>query len=101
MVAYPNVLNNMGRGTILYVSNTLNYKQLHLFQGDEEFEEAVYIEIKLQNNDKLLCSCMYRRGETWADNNDKLMKNLRYISNLKYSHLLLMADFNFKDIDRE
>ena len=58
MVAYPNVLNNMGRGTILYVSNTLNHKQLHLFQGDEEFEEAVYIEIKLQNNDKLLCSCM-------------------------------------------
>ena len=101
MVAHPNVLNNTGRGTIIYVSNTLNYKQLQLFQGDEEFEEAVYIEVKLQNNDKLLCSCMYRRGETPADNNDKLMKNLRYISNLKYSHLLIMGDFNFKDIDWE
>ena len=41
MVAYPNVLNNTGRGTTLYVSKILNYKQLHLFQGDEEFEEAV------------------------------------------------------------
>ena len=79
MVAHPKLLNNTGRGTILYVSNTLNYKQLHSFQGDEEFEEAVYIEVKLQNNDKLLCSWMYRRGETSADNKDKLMKNLRFI----------------------
>ena len=100
-MAHPNVPNNTGRGTIIYFSNTLNYKQLQLFQGDEEFEEAVYIEVKLQNNDKLRCSFMYRMGETPADNNDKLMKNLRYISNLKYSHRLIMGDFNFKDVDWE
>ena len=61
-------------------------------------KEAIFAEIKLKGNDKLLCACMYRRGESSEENNKFLFQTMRKVADMKYSHLL-MGDFNFKEID--
>ena len=101
MIVHPNVARNIGRGSILYISKKLIYKELKLFNDSEEFEESITIEVKLKGKDRLLCSCMYRRGESTADNNEKLMENIRHMANLRYSHFLMMGDFNLREIDWE
>ena len=99
MIAHPNVPNNKGRGSLLYIRNDIKYKQLNFSEGNDIFDESIYIEIKLNGQDKLLCSCMYRRGESSEQNNENLLNNLNHISKLKYSHLLIMGDFNLTEID--
>ena len=32
--------------------------------NDKQFQEALFAEMKLKGNDKLLCVCMYRHGES-------------------------------------
>ena len=65
------------------------------------FDESIFVEVKLNGTYRLLCTCMYRRGESSEENNEKLLDNLQQISNLNYSHLLIMGDFNLTEIDWE
>ena len=97
MMAHPNVENNTGRGSILYIHKSLNSKPVKV--SDRCFEENILAEINLKNNDKLLCGLFYRRGESSSENNMNLLQELRDISNKKYSHLLCMGDFNLPGID--
>ena len=91
MIAHPNVPNNKGRGSLLYIRNDIKYNQQFFSEGNDIFDYSIYIEIKLNGQDKLLCSCMYRRGESSEQNNENLLNNLNHISKLKYSHLLIMG----------
>ena len=99
LVPHENITNNTGRGTILYISKTLNYKQLHI--RDEtgiEFSESLFVEINLRGNDKLLCCCIYRRGESDETENERLNWTVQTVADMKYSHLLMMGDFNYRGI---
>ena len=99
MIAHPNVEKNSGRRTIMYIHKNINYKQIEIKINDEQFQEAIFTEIKLKGNDKLLCACMYRRGESSEENNELLFNTMQKIADPKYSHLILMGDFNLKEID--
>ena len=101
MVAHESISDNRGRGTILYIRKGINYKQIDVQYNDEKFQESVYVEISLADNDTLLCACMYRRGETDEKNNDTLRNILLELSSKQYSHLLVMGDFNFNGINWE
>ena len=94
MIAHPNVEKNSGRGTIMYIHKNINYKQIEIKINDEQFQEAIFTEIKLKGNDKLLCACMYRRCESSEENNELLFNTMRKIADQKNSHLILMGDFN-------
>ena len=94
-------IKNEGRGSLLYIRKDMNFKQLNLFKEQEQFDESIYVEIKLSDTHRLLCACMYRRGESSDENNTNLINNLRQISNQNYSHLLIMGDFNLTEIDWE
>ena len=102
-----NTINNTGRGSLLYIHNSLVSKQLHVSiinettKEPESFEEAVIAEINLNAKDKLLCGVFYRRGESTEENNDLLTKTLLELCNKKYSHVLFMGDFNLPNIDWE
>ena len=48
----------------MYIHKNINYKQIEIKINDEQFQEAIFTEIKLKVIDKLLCACMYRRGES-------------------------------------
>ena len=63
MIPHPNVANNIGRGSVLYIHKSILYTDIK-FDIDPEFEEGIYVEIKLKNNDSLLCANIYRRGES-------------------------------------
>ena len=101
MVAHQNIIKNEGRGSLLYIRKDMNFKQLNLFKEQEQFDESIYVEIKLSGTHRLLCACMYRRGESSDENNTNLINNLQQISNQNYSHLLIMGDFNLTEIDWE
>ena len=101
MVAHESISDNRGRGTILYIRKGINYKQIDVQYNGEKFQESVYVEISLADNDTLLCACMYRRGETDEKNNDTLRNILLELSSKQYSHLLVLGDFNFNGINWE
>ena len=98
---YPNVEKNTGRGTIIYIRKSIKYKQIDMKIENKEFQEAIFAEITLNNLDKLLCACFYRKGESSDGNNELLLKAIKYVCNRNYSHIRIMGDLNFKNIDWE
>ena len=55
--------------------------------------------MKINNTDKLLVGCIYR-SESGSDNNNmKLRSLLGEAISKRYSHVLLMGDFNYPDMD--
>ena len=96
MIYHKNVSENKGRGSILYVKNGLTNKELNL---DIDFEENIITEIPLSGSDKLICALIYRRGLSSSENNNKLIELLERLAALNPSHLLIMGDMNFADID--
>ena len=53
----------------------------------------------LKCGDKILVGCIYRSPSSSRDNFNHLVELLRKISSSRYSHLLLMGDFNLREID--
>ncbi len=100
IMPHPNIeVKDSGRGTILHVHNSLPAKQINIDINGEAFQEVVFSEVSLGAEDKLLVGCFYRSGSNTSRNTDLLMELLRKISQMKYSHILLMGDFNFPEID--
>lgn len=100
MIAHPNVERNSGRGSLLFIHKTLCYKELKLSPQDDR-NESLFAEIKLNHGESLLCACIYRHGDSTEQENDKLMSIMKEISTHKHSHKLIMGDFNIKNIDWE
>ena len=60
------------------------------------------LEIRLRGGDKLLFTCCYRSpipSETSEQINERLDQLLKCISQKKYSHVCIVGDLNFKDIN--
>ena len=55
--------------------------------------------MELNNKDTLLVGCIYRSPNSSETNNINLLKLLREVSENRYSHKLIMGDFNFPEID--
>ena len=54
--------------------------------------------MKLKGNDKLLIGCIYRSEGGMSENNRSLNNLLKEATQKRYTHLLIMGDFNYKDI---
>ena len=62
------------------------------------------MEIRLRGGDLMCFGCLYRSptpSKTSSDNNDSLNNLLRCIREKNYSHICLVGDFNFRDINWE
>ena len=69
---------------------------------ESNFEENLFVQIKLNNNDKLLIGIIYRSpSKRSIEHNSKLRELLVETSNKGFTHLLIMGDFNYPDIDWE
>ena len=55
--------------------------------------------MKLNNTDKLLVGCIYRSESGSDDNNMKQRSLIREAVSKRYSHVSLMGDFNYFNID--
>ena len=53
----------------------------------------------MDNTDTLLIGVCYRSPNSTADNNEKLLDQLRRVEKVNATHVLIMGDFNFKEID--
>ena len=90
-----------GRGIAIFVHESVG-KAVIQINSDISFEEMCLLEIKLQRGDVLLFGCIYRsptQSSTSLLNNKKLNSFLRNIPSKKYSHICILGDFNFKDIN--
>jgi hypothetical protein len=87
------------RGVLVYVSNHLRATQLDMTPTVTS-EESTWIEIKLKGKDKLLLGCVYRSPNSTAENNDRLLEDIRKISlGTSFSHILICGDFNLPEIN--
>ena len=93
---YLNIGNDKGRGLIMLTDKRLKAQEVSF--GDE-FEENLFVEITLNNKDKLLVGVMYRSDSGLPENNCELLNRLNLISSQNYSHLLVMGDFNLPKIN--
>ena len=92
---------NTGRGIIIYTHNSLDKSSIQI-KMESKYEEACIIELRLRGGDTLLFGCIYRSPTPTQDsavNNDNLNRLLKIICNKSYSHVCLVGDFNFKDIN--
>ena len=91
-----NLDNEVGRGQILMVKKSLKSKQVYM---NSSFSEGLFAEIKLRNHDRLIVALIYRsesEGNIMADELNKLICEL---NSKGYTHILIMGDFNYRNID--
>ena len=98
MIPHRNIIENKGRGSILYIQENIVYKTLELDKG-MVFNENISVEISLNGNDKLICTLVYRRGQSNDENNQNMINLFNKLSEMNPSHLLVMGDMNLTDID--
>ena len=90
-----------GRGMVVYTHKSIE-KSVMEITPSVDFQETCLLEIRLRGGDILLFGCLYRSPTsttTSEENNDNLNKLLKQICEGKYSHICLVGDFNFRDIN--
>ena len=85
-----------GRGCALYVKSEI---PATLTKLNNDFQECIWCNIKLTGSDNLMKGCVYRSPSSNSDNNQKLLEMFLNVKDLNPSHLLIMGDFNLKEID--
>jgi hypothetical protein len=87
------------RGVILYIKNSLSSQRCDSL-SDHRYKEAVWVDIKLKGDDRLLVGCVYRSPDkSTVENNQALLDLLCKASDTKPTHLVTMGDFNLRSID--
>ena len=89
-----------GGGIILYVLDSLTAVACHQL-NDADVESSVWCLIQLESSENLLVGLCYMSPNTSTEKNDeKLRRQIAKIRDVQnVSHLLLMGDFNFPEID--
>ena len=83
----------LGRGTALYISNSLNHSACPLFD-DVEFDCSAWSVIKLSTNKSLLVGVVYRSPNSSDQNNLNMLTILGIAARAKCSQLVICGDFN-------
>ena len=86
----------MGRGIILYINQELNSQEI----STSNFNiGSVWAKIKLNNKDELLFGCIYRSPNSGQDTIKEMGELLEINKTCGCSHLCIVGDFNFKEIN--
>ena len=83
---------------LLYIKDELQAVRCN-DKMNPEMESSIWCQVKLNNKDTLLVGVCYRSPNSTELNNSKLVDQLKKIDNVQASHVLVMGDFNFKEID--
>jgi len=87
-----------GRGGALYVKDSLLSKAL---QPAVPFESSVWCSIPLINSDTLLVGVIYHSPSSNDEQCLQLNSVLQQMITKCYSHVMIMGDFNYPDINWE
>lgn len=85
-----------GHGVILYFKHCLHVQAVQRL-NDFDFDESICLQ--LRGNDSLLIGNIYRSPSSSKENNVKLNHLLHAAVDLKCSHILILGDFNYKNLD--
>ena len=87
-----------GRGVILYIKDSIPAIDI---DQDRNFQESTWCKINLSGGDNtcIIIGCVYRSSNSTHENNTFLFEALQVISGNDPSHLLILGDFNIKEID--
>ncbi len=85
------------RGCALYVKSDIDAQQV-IFK-DSGLTDSVWIEIGLVGNDKVLVGCIYRSPNASSVYNANVNKFISMVSELNYSHILIVGDLNHPGIN--
>ena len=85
-----------GRGIAIYVRKGLSFEEVEM---KSDFNESVWISMKLKNADKLLAGCVYRSPSSSDINGKNLRSLIKEASSKSYSHLLIAGDMNYPSIN--
>lgn len=92
----PSIIH--GRGVAIYCKIVLSVNIVDTITC-EDFQESIWCRVKLRNSDSLIIGCIYRSPSSDSVNNDKLNMLLKKVIDFNDSHILIVGDFNYKDID--
>ena len=85
-----------GRGVLLYVKENFSaIEEVYV----RNFQDAVWCKIMLRGGDKLLIGCIYKSPNSTSENTLNMFEAVRDIVSSNPSHLLIVGDFNIKEID--
>ena len=91
-----NTENQEGRGIIINIENSLPAEKVNL---NTSFKECIFVKLKLIiNKRKLLFGCIYRSDAGSDENNEELIHMIKTTSQLNYSHIITVGDFNLPGI---
>ena len=101
---YDTLTSNLGasgiRGTAIFVKDELKSRKVKM---TNDFDDHVWIELQLNNNDKLLCGYMYRNPKKEVqyikDSTKKVCEVIQEASHMKHSHMFICGDCNYPEID--
>ena len=85
------------RGTALYVKESIPHRLHDLTQS--EYNDHIWAVIEPQPGNKILLGCMYRSPNSTPANNHKLLNILSQACTVPKTRLLVVGDFNFREID--
>jgi len=87
-----------GGGVVLYVKENLRSSIDNKLMS-ENFEDSVWCSVKT-NDKRLLIGVCYRSPQSSKENNLKLLSVMdKAVNQCGYYRILIMGDFNFRDID--
>ena len=103
---FDNLESNLGasgiRGTAIYVQENIKSKEVGL---QSQFDDLNWVEIGLQNDDSLLCGCIYRsptkEKQSTIESTIKICKVIAEATQRNNAHLIICVDFNYPCIDWE
>jgi len=95
---HTNLEGRHKRGVILYTKSHLHATISHI-SGEEKFEESLWCELKLTGADNLLIGVVYRSPNCNRDNHDHLRSLMQNATKVYTSHILIMGDFNYGEIN--
>ena len=91
--SFPNYAK---RGAVIYAKKNLSAVEVHM---ESSFSESTWIKVNMKGNDKLLFGCVYKSPSSSEANMKELINVIDKACKLKFTHLIIVGDFNFPDID--
>ena len=91
-------LSENGRGIALWIKPTLKPAAIEV---NTIFQENIFVECKLEDGETLKIGLIYRSPSSTNENSSKLNSIISEMCKNKNDNIIIMGDFNYKDIDWE
>ena len=92
-----NIDDESGRGVILYTAAWLKASP---YTPGHPCQESTWVKIKLKDKDNVIIGCIYRSPSSTTTNDEDICQQIKTVcTNNEASHVLILGDFNFPDIN--